>query len=138
VKILIQLWASGGEDRTGGEVTPDYVSAIDRDLPVKPDYHRVPGAGHFAFLAPCAPELAKSLPRICTDRLGFDRAAFHAEFNAAVLAFFRKHLARTDQPRTVAADLRGVEARMSLLVRAPEGANHSRGGFYPESCRLVR
>jgi predicted dienelactone hydrolase len=29
---------------------------------------------------------------ICTDAAGFDRAAFHKTFNAAVLAFFLKHL----------------------------------------------
>jgi len=52
VKVPIQLWASAqsGEDRTGGEGTPDYVSAIDRDLLIKPDYHLVQGAGHI----PCA------------------------------------------------------------------------------------
>jgi predicted dienelactone hydrolase len=95
VKIPIQLWASelSGEDQTGGEVTPDYVSTIVRALPVKPDYHRVPGAGHYAFLAPCAPDLAARLPTICTDRAGFDRVAFHTALNAAVLAFFRKHFA---------------------------------------------
>ncbi|MCP3469130.1 hypothetical protein NLM33_02180 [Bradyrhizobium sp. CCGUVB1N3] len=94
MKIPLQLWASelSGEDRTGGEVTPDYVSAIGRDLPIKPDYHLVLGAGHFAFLAPCAPDLAKRLPSICTDRPGFDRVAFHTDFNAAILAFFRRHL----------------------------------------------
>ncbi len=100
VKIPIQLWASelSGEARTGGEVTLDYVSTIDRDLPVKPDYHLVPGAGHFTFLPPCDPDSTKNFPNLCTDRPGFDRAAFHKEFNAAVLAFFRKHLARTSQP----------------------------------------
>jgi len=33
------------------------------------------------------------LPEICTDADGFDRVAFHADFNARVLAFFRQHLA---------------------------------------------
>ena len=96
VKIAFQLWESelSGEDQTGGEVTPDYVSTIVRDLPVKPDYHLVRGAGHYAFLTPCAPELAKRVPMICTDRPGFDRVAFHTEFNAAVLAFFRKHFGK--------------------------------------------
>jgi predicted dienelactone hydrolase len=28
----------------------------------------------------------------CIDAPGFDRAAFHQGFNAAVLTFFRKHL----------------------------------------------
>jgi predicted dienelactone hydrolase len=94
VKAPIQLWASAlsGEDRTGGEVTLDYVSTILRDLPAKPDYHLVQNAGHYAFLPPCTPELAQKRPNICTDRPGFDRVAFHAELNAAALAFFRAHL----------------------------------------------
>jgi predicted dienelactone hydrolase len=92
VKIPIQLWASelSREGRLT-EVTPDYVSAIDRDLPVKPDYHVVSAAGHFAFIPPWPPDAVKDFPRQCTDRPGFDRAAFHKEFNADVLAFFRKH-----------------------------------------------
>lgn len=94
VKIPVQLWASAlsGDDRTGGEVTLDYVSTIMRDLPARPDYHLVQNAGHYAFLPPCTPELAKRRPNICTDRPGFDRLAFHAELNAAALAFFRAHL----------------------------------------------
>ncbi|MBR0722680.1 alpha/beta hydrolase family protein [Bradyrhizobium manausense] len=94
VKIPIQLWASAlsGDDQTGGEVTLDFVSTIMRDLPVKPDFHLVQNAGHYAFLPPCTPELAKKRPNICTDRPGFDRAAFHAQLNAATLAFFREHL----------------------------------------------
>jgi predicted dienelactone hydrolase len=94
VRIPIQLWASelSGEDRTGDEVTFDFVSAIERDLPVKPDYHFVRDAGHFAFLTPCSPDLAKRHPEICSDRPGFDRVAFHTEFNTAVLGFFREHL----------------------------------------------
>ncbi|MBB4370310.1 putative dienelactone hydrolase [Bradyrhizobium sp. cir1] len=65
VKIPGQLWASAlsGEDRTGGEVAANYVAAIARDLPVKPDYHLVPNAGHYIFLAPRTPELAKKRPR---------------------------------------------------------------------------
>lgn len=98
VKIPIQLWASAlsGEDRTGGEVTLDYVAGIVRDLPVKPDYHLVLKAGHYAFVPPCTPDLAQRRPDICTDRPGFDRSAFHAQFNAATLAFFRKHLVGAD------------------------------------------
>jgi predicted dienelactone hydrolase len=34
----------------------------------------------------------KDSPRICADAPGFDRAAFHKDFNAAILAFFRRHL----------------------------------------------
>jgi predicted dienelactone hydrolase len=32
-------------------------------------------------------------PAICTSAVGFDRAAFHASFDAAVLGFFNKTLA---------------------------------------------
>ncbi|MCG2666555.1 alpha/beta hydrolase family protein [Bradyrhizobium sp. GCM10023182] len=94
VNIPVQLWASAlsGEDRTGGEVTLDYVSTIMRDLPARPDYHLVQNAGHFVFLPPCTEDLAKRRPNICTDRPGFDRVAFHAQLNAAALAFFRAHL----------------------------------------------
>ena len=94
VKIPIQLWASAlsGEDRTGGEVTLDYVSTIARDLAVKPDFHLVPNAGHFAFLPPCTPDWRRSGPHM--HRQSRVRpGAFHNELNAAALAFFREHLA---------------------------------------------
>jgi hypothetical protein len=32
--------------------------------------------------------------RSCVDLPGFDRVAFHKEFNADVLAFFQKYLSR--------------------------------------------
>jgi len=89
VAVPVQLWASA---RGGDGVTPDDVEAIRRNLPVPPDWHVAANAGHFAFLAPCAPAMAKALPEICNDGAGFDRSAFHADFNARVLAFFRQHL----------------------------------------------
>jgi predicted dienelactone hydrolase len=100
VSVPLDLWASelSGEDKTGGEVTLDFVSAIDRELPVEHDFHLVRGAGHFAFLPPCAPDLAKTSARICADRPGFDRTYFHENFNAAALAFFRGHLVKIAQP----------------------------------------
>ena len=61
-------------------------------LPVKPDYHVVPKADRFSFLAPCTPMLTKYAPAICEDPPGFDRTAFHEEFNAAVVAFFKARL----------------------------------------------
>jgi predicted dienelactone hydrolase len=46
----------------------------------------------------CSPELAAAILRICTDvPEGFDRAAFHSEFNAAVVQFFREQLAGGDR-----------------------------------------
>ena len=96
VRIAVQLWAS---ERTGRglqqvdpRLTPESVAAVDRNLPAKHEYHVVPNAGHFAFLSPCPPTLAKDNPtlaEVCADAPGFDRAAFHKQFNADVLSFFR-------------------------------------------------
>lgn len=49
-------------------------------------------AGHFAFLPPCSPGQTQAFAQICTDAEGFDRAAFHVEFDRQVVAFFRAHL----------------------------------------------
>jgi predicted dienelactone hydrolase len=89
VKVPVQLWAS---EFGGDGVTDRQLAAVDRNLPAKHEYHVVPNSGHFAFLAPCPPALAEAMPEICTDAPGFDRAAFHEQFNAAVLAFFRANL----------------------------------------------
>jgi predicted dienelactone hydrolase len=76
------------------DVDPQGTARVARSLPGKPDIHNVP-AGHFVFLAPCSPQLAAAIPRICTDvPLGFDRTAFHREFNADVIRFFRENLDR--------------------------------------------
>lgn len=89
VAIPIQLWSSA----YGGDgVTPESVAAVHRNLPVAPDWRPVENATHFGFVLPCSPALRESKPEICGDRAGFDRAAFHADFNAQVLAFFRQHL----------------------------------------------
>lgn len=95
VKVPFQFWRSqfGGPGVGDGSGT----ARVAEGLPGKPDIHVVP-AGHFAFLAPCSAELAAAVPRICTDTpVGFDRAAFHREFNAAVVKFFREQLAGGDQ-----------------------------------------
>jgi predicted dienelactone hydrolase len=90
VTIPIQLWAS---EYGGDGVTPENVAAVRRNLPAPPEWHVATGAAHFAFLAPCSPAMASALPEICRDGPGFDRVAFHAGFNAEVVAFFRQHLA---------------------------------------------
>jgi predicted dienelactone hydrolase len=91
VNVPLQLWSSDPK------LAPNYVSGccglgIRSRLPSSPDFHLVPNAIHFSFLSPCSPAEVKDFPRICVDAPGFDRAAFHKDFNAAVLAFFRKHL----------------------------------------------
>ena len=89
IKIPLQYWRSELGSET---VDPGATGRVARSLPGKPDIHRMP-AGHFAFLAPCSPQLAAAIPRLCTDvPAGFDRAAFHREFNASIVRFFREHL----------------------------------------------
>jgi predicted dienelactone hydrolase len=96
IKIPLQYWRSelGGPGVGDGSGT----ARIANSLPGKPDSHAMP-AGHFAFLAPCSPELATAIPRICTDVPGFDRAAFHRDFNASVARFFREHLVGDGEAR---------------------------------------
>jgi predicted dienelactone hydrolase len=90
VTIPIQLWASA----YGGDgVTPESVAAVRRNLPKAPDWRVAENAAHFGFLAPCSPAQLEANSEICRDGPGFDRVAFHADFNAKVLAFFRQHLA---------------------------------------------
>lgn len=87
VKVPVQLW------RAEGDVIvphPRYAEAVRLALPRAPDYHVVANAGHFDFLAPCSSALASVAPPICTSAGGFDRAAFHVSFNAAVVSFFSK------------------------------------------------
>lgn len=89
VKVPVQLW------RADDDVIlphPRYAEAVRLALPETPDYHVVPNAGHFDFLVPCSSALASVAPAICTSAVGFDRAAFHASFDAAVLSFFKKTL----------------------------------------------
>lgn len=90
VSVPIQLWGSA----YGGDgVLPHHVEELRRDLPTAPEWHLAANAGHFAFLAPCSPVLAKNAPAICTDAPGFDRVAFHADFDAKVVGFFKQQLA---------------------------------------------
>ena len=95
VSIPVQLWGSA----YGGDgVSPESVSAVERILPGRPDYRVVANAGHFAFLTPCSPEMAKVAAEICTDAQGFDRPAFHRQFDTDVVAFFHRHLMEDREP----------------------------------------
>ena len=89
VDVPIQLWRS---EHGGDSVTPDSVAAVAGELPVKPDFRTVSKAQHFSFLPPCPAELAQIAREICTDAADFDRVAFHKEFNARVVDFFRQVL----------------------------------------------
>ena len=89
VRIPIQLWRA--EDDTMLP-HPWYAEAVRHALPLPPEYHVVPKAEHFDFLASCSERLAAVAPQICRSQQGFDRNAFHEQFNVAVVAFFNKSL----------------------------------------------
>lgn len=89
VQSAIQLWSS---EFGGDGVLPGTGQALAAMLPMKPEFHFVAGSTHFAFLAPCSPQLAEAVPAICTDGKGFDRQAMHQALNASALAFYQEHL----------------------------------------------
>jgi predicted dienelactone hydrolase len=89
IKASIQIWRGDSDELLPH---PRHAQNVYEGLPTKPEYHVVPNAGHFAFLAPCTPMTESIAPEICRDPAGFDRAAFHREFNPAVVAFFKAKL----------------------------------------------
>lgn len=94
VNAPVQLWASA---HGGDGVTLASVQALRGDLPRPPEWH-VADAGHFAFLAPCPPALARAAPDICQDAPSFDRVAFHQTFNTQVVGFLKRHLMQAAAP----------------------------------------
>ncbi len=81
--------------QTGGRgASAEATAKIGDALPSKTNVSIVRNAAHFAFLAPCAAEAVKSEPEFCADGVGFDRTAFHKQFNADLVAFFRQRLVR--------------------------------------------
>lgn len=90
VRAPVQLWV-GAEDDTVPFASN--AAAVRGSLPRSPDFHSVDGAVHLSFLAPCT---AETPPQLCEDRQGFDRAAFHREFNRSVIAFFSRHLSSSE------------------------------------------
>ena len=89
IHIPVQLWRAENDHVLPH---PFYAEAVRVNLPTAPEFHLVPGADHFDFLAPCTPRLAAAAPAICQSAPGFDRTAFHADFDAAVVAFFERTL----------------------------------------------
>ena len=86
VAIPVQLWRAEWDTVLP---QPGYAEAVHGLMP-KAEYHVVPAAEHYDFMAPCTNALAKAAPAICVDNI--DRAAFHARFNADVVRFFKKTL----------------------------------------------
>lgn len=86
VTVPVQLW-SGNSDTNVPYATNTL--AVREGLRGSVEFHAVPGARHFSFLAPCPPF---GPPLLCSDAEGFDRRAFHRDFNAQVSAFFQARL----------------------------------------------
>jgi predicted dienelactone hydrolase len=89
VRAPIQLWRAA-DDRH--QPHPWYEEAVRAALPRAPEYHVVANAGHYDFLPPCDARLSGKMPEICNSLTGFDRAAFHEQFNADVVQFFQAQL----------------------------------------------
>ena len=90
VTIPVQLWRAADDHVLPGL---DYAAAVDRDLPRQADYHVVANMDHYDFLSPCSDQMRALAPaEICASRPGFDRTAFHADFDREVVAFFEKTL----------------------------------------------
>lgn len=89
VIVPVQLWRAEDD-----QVLPQpfYAEAVRQDLPRPPEMHVVPHAGHYDFIPPCSDILNRHVPMICTSEAGFDRAAFHRQFNHDVVAFFDRTL----------------------------------------------
>jgi predicted dienelactone hydrolase len=89
IKVPVQLWKAVDDEVLPGD---DYAEAVHRNLARPHDYRVVAGARHFDFLTPCNPAPAPEVSVICASAPGFDRAAFHQTFNAAVVRFFADQL----------------------------------------------
>ena len=103
VEVPVQLWRA---ENDAVLPHPRYAEAVRLALPQAPqapEYHVVPNAGHYDFLVPCSSALAAVAPAICSSADGFDRVAFHASFNAAVVGFFGKTLKSQRSPDSVNA-----------------------------------
>lgn len=86
----LQLWKAADDQILPGD---EYAEAVHRDLSRPHEYHVVPGAGHFDFLTPCDTTPPGATQPICQSAPGFDRRAFHQDFNAQVTRFFTEQLA---------------------------------------------
>ena len=79
-----------------GEVDPVLNPAENAQLvtraPTLADKHMIPKAGHYVFIPPCSPRLAKAAPEICTDPPGIDRTKIHEQINADAVRFFDQTL----------------------------------------------
>lgn len=86
VTAPVQLWSGDADTNVPYETN---ARVVREGLGERVEFHSVPGASHFAFLSPCGP---LGPPLLCRDGQGFDRRAFHRDFNAQVIRFFQAKL----------------------------------------------
>lgn len=96
VKVPVRLYSAEKDEVLDGATQALRV----RDaLPQRPEYTQVPAAGHFVFLAPCRPEMAKVTPEICVDPPGVDRVKLHRQLSQDAERFFNRTLASPAKAR---------------------------------------
>jgi len=89
VRVPIRLYRPEADEVLRHPYNAEHVRLM---LPRAPEYSELPDAGHYVFLAPCSPVLARQAPQICVDPSGVDRGALHARLNAEIEDFFRRTL----------------------------------------------
>lgn len=93
VTLPVQLWRAEHDSvLPETDAAPDYALAVRDGLGRAPEYHVVAGADHYDFLTPCNAAMTAETGNSCKSPKGFDRAAFHARFNKAVVRFFDRTL----------------------------------------------
>jgi predicted dienelactone hydrolase len=90
IKVPVRLYAAAKD-----EVVPvaDHAGHVRASLPTPPEYTLVPKAGHYVFLAPCAPEAKEEAQELCMDPPGVDRVKLHRELATDAVRFFTRTLA---------------------------------------------
>jgi len=85
VHIPLLIWRSAlGGGNVDIRKTPPSQPTACRASPTSTPFRPV--------LLPSWAQCAANLPRLCTDLPGFDRTAFHREFDESIVRFFREHL----------------------------------------------
>lgn len=82
VAIPVQVWSG---DRDASVPYASNTGIVEQGLGSRAEPHRIAGASHVSFLAPCG---LVGPPAFCRDAGGFDREAAHEAMNASILGFF--------------------------------------------------
>ena len=95
ITVPVQLWKASDDEILPGD---EYAEFVHQNLHRPHDYHVVQGARHFDFLTPCNAAPLGGTEVLCASAPGFDRQAFHRDFNAKVTRFFTDQLVAPGKP----------------------------------------